>query len=460
MEVRIIRLGEGGVSVAMDIGNASEGAAKPAEATKLSEISLTQWKSGIAAWLGWLFDGLDGTLYTLVAATFVAQLLQTGNKAVVGQYASYIQAAFLIGWAIGGAVFGRIGDRIGRSKTIMLTILTYALFTGLSAFAWNWQSLLVFRFLAALGIGGEWAAGSSLVSETWPRKWRPWVSAVLQSAFQGGYLLASLSLIVYTSIFKDEQAIRWIFLIGALPALATVWIRRNIPETDEWSDAQAKKKREPSVSDLFRGEVLITTLKTILFCSTALTVVWALIFWGPQHLKNLPDLKGWAPKDVNKYVGFATGIATLAAIGGNFVGAFVAKRKGYRWAGAVMFTGSLVCMTTAYAVPHNHTEMLFFLPLAHFFVQGIFGLFPLYIPPLFPTLLRTTGAGFCYNIGRLVAAAGTIFFGLLSKVGNYQSTLFWVGVLPVIGLLMSFAIPEPKSEADRQDRDTTSKYGE
>ena len=345
--------------MATDIGKASERAATQAEATKLSEISPTQWKSGIAAWLGWLFDGLDSTLYTLVAATFVAQLLQTGAKAVVGQYASYIQAAFLVGWAIGGAVFGRIGDRIGRSKTIMLTILTYALFTGLSAFAWNWQSLLVFRFLAALGIGGEWAAGSSLVSETWPRKWRPWVSAVLQSAFQGGYLLASLSLIVYTSIFKDEQAIRWIFLIGALPALATVWIRRNIPETEEWSDAQAKKKQEPHVFDLFRGEVLTTTLKTILFCSTALTVVWALIFWGPQHLTNLPDLKGWAPKDINKYVAFATGIATLAAIGGNFVAAFVAKRKGYRWAGAVMFTGSLVCMTAAYAVPHNHTEMLF-----------------------------------------------------------------------------------------------------
>ena len=135
--------------MATDIGRANEGAATQAEATKLSEISPTQWKSGIAAWLGWLFDGLDSTLYTLVAATFVAQLLQTGSKAVVGQYASYIQAAFLVGWAIGGAVFGRIGDRIGRSKTIMLTIFTYALFTGLSAFAWNWQSLLVFRFLAA-----------------------------------------------------------------------------------------------------------------------------------------------------------------------------------------------------------------------------------------------------------------------------------------------------------------------
>ena len=416
---------------------------KTGEAQSLSEISPTQWKSGIAAWLGWLFDGLDGTLYTLVAATFVAQLLQTTNKQVTGQYSSYIQAAFLVGWAIGGTVFGRIGDKIGRSKTIMLTIITYAAFTGLSAFAWNWQSLLVFRFLAALGIGGEWAAGSSLVSETWPRKWRPWLSAILQSAFQGGFLLASLSLYIFTVIFPSETMIRWIFLIGALPALVTVWIRRNIPETDEWTRAQSNKLKEPTISDLFKGEVLVTTLKTILFCSTALTVVWALIFWGPQHLKNLPDLKGWKPGAIAQYVSLATGLATVTAIGGNFVGAFVAKTKGYRWAGVVMFAGSLICMTLAYAVPHNHTEMLFYLPLAHFFVQGIFGLFPLYIPPLFPTLLRTTGAGFCYNVGRLVAAVGTVVFGLFTKVGNYQLTLFWVGILPVIGLMMSFLIPEP-----------------
>ena len=414
------------------------------EAITIADISPTQWKSGIAAWLGWLFDGLDGTLYTLVAATFVAQLLHDTNKQVVGQYSSYIQAAFLVGWAIGGAVFGRIGDKIGRSRTIMLTIITYAAFTGLSAFAQNWQSLLVFRFLAALGIGGEWAAGSSLVSETWPRKWRPWLSAILQSAYQGGYLLASLSLFIFTFFIPDEKMTRWIFLIGALPALVTVWIRRNIPETEEWSLANSSKIKQPSISDLFKGEVLVTTLKTILFCSTALTVVWALIFWGPQHLKNLPDLKGWSPPAIAKYVALATGIATVCAIGGNFVGAFVAKRKGYRWAGAVMFAGSLICMSLAYGIPHTHTEMLIYLPLAHFFVQGIFGLFPLYIPPLFPTLLRTTGAGFCYNVGRLVAAAGTVVFGLFTKVGNYQATLFWVGMLPVIGLLMSFLIPEPR----------------
>src|SRR3954452_21020230 len=150
-----------------------------------------QWKSGIAAWLGWLFDGLDMHLYTLVAIPFVAQLLMVDRKdPSVGYYSSIIQAAFLVGWALGGGFFGRIGDRLGRSKALSLTVFTYACFTGLSFFATQWWHLLIFRFLAALGIGGEWAVGSSLLSETWPKRLRPWIAAVLQTAVNLGVLLA------------------------------------------------------------------------------------------------------------------------------------------------------------------------------------------------------------------------------------------------------------------------------
>src|SRR5438128_3025594 len=137
------------------------------EVRHLRDLSPQQWKSGIAAWLGWLFDGLDMHLYVLVATPFVAELLATDRKdPQVGFYGSWIQAAFLIGWALGGGFFGRIADRIGRSRALMLTILTYAFFTGLSFFAQEWWHLLIFRFLAALGIGGEWAVGASLPSET------------------------------------------------------------------------------------------------------------------------------------------------------------------------------------------------------------------------------------------------------------------------------------------------------
>src|SRR5271165_4319397 len=159
------------------------------EIQSLRDLSPHQWKSAVAAWLGWLFDGLDMHLYVLVAAPFVAELIgvsDTRNENV-GRYSSWIQAAFLVGWAIGGGFFGRIGDRIGRSRTLSLTILTYALFTGLAFFAQTWWQLLVVRFLAALGIGGEWAVGASLLAETWPRRWRPWIAAALQSGVNIGH---------------------------------------------------------------------------------------------------------------------------------------------------------------------------------------------------------------------------------------------------------------------------------
>ena len=157
--------------------------------TRLGDLSASQWKSGIAAWLGWLFDGLDMHLYTLVAAPFVAQLLDVGVRdPSVAKYSSIIQASFLVGWALGGGFFGRIGDRMGRSRALVLTILTYALFTGLSYFAQTWWQLMIFRFLAALGIGGEWAVGAALLSETWPKQWRPWLAAVLQTAVNVGIL--------------------------------------------------------------------------------------------------------------------------------------------------------------------------------------------------------------------------------------------------------------------------------
>src|SRR5262252_1157477 len=171
---------------------------RPEEVTRLRDLSSTQWKSGIAAWLGWLFDGLDMHLYTLVATPFVALLLsdQFGTTVdirdpLVTKYSSWIQASFLVGWALGGGLFGRIGDRLGRSRALMLTILTYAMFTGLSFFAHRWWHLLIFRFLAALGIGGEWAVGAALLLETWPSHWRHWIAGVLQSAVNLGVLLAS-----------------------------------------------------------------------------------------------------------------------------------------------------------------------------------------------------------------------------------------------------------------------------
>src|SRR5437879_9625044 len=235
---------------------------RPPESTGMGQISRTQWRSGAAAWLGWTFDGLDMHLYTLVAAPFVAHLLGdlSTKDPRVGHYSSSIQAAFLLGWALGGGFFGRIGDRLGRARALSLTILTYAAFTGLSFCAQAWWQLLIFRFLAGLGIGGEWAVGASLLSETWPRKWRPWIAAVLQTGVNVGILAA-----VFAHRILAAAPPRYLFLVGVLPALLVLWIRRAVPETEEWRAAKAAAHHhEPGVPDLFHAAPRRITLCVVL----------------------------------------------------------------------------------------------------------------------------------------------------------------------------------------------------
>ena len=407
----------------------------------MRDLTPQQWKSGIAAWLGWMFDGLDMHIYTLVAAPFVAQLLLASSTTdpSVGRHASIIQAGFMVGWALGGGFFGRIGDRLGRSRALCLTVLTYALFTGLSFFAQTWWHLLIFRFLSALGIGGEWAIGASLLSETWPRRWRPWIAAVLQTGVNIGVLLA-----VFSHYLLASQPPRYLFLVGVLPALMVFWIRRAVPEPEEWHAAKTKAKdREPGAADLFRGAVRRTTLSVILVCAVSLTGHWAFLFWHQQHLRNLPDVVNLSPEVKNYLAGQAMYIVIIASVVGNFFGSLLARWLGYRRAIAWMCLGYFLGMAGCYYVPRTQPELMWWL-IAPGFFQGVFALFTMYLPPLFPTLLRTTGAGFCYNIGRLAAAGGIVFFGLFSSVGDYRLTLLYAACLFLPAAFFALRLPEAK----------------
>lgn len=412
-------------------------------ATHLSDLTPQQWRSGLAAWLGWLFDGLDMHLYTLVAITFVAELMHADKSdPQVGYNSSLIQGAFLIGWALGGSVFGVIGDRIGRSRSLMLTILTYAVFTGLSFFAQDWWHLLLFRFLAALGIGGEWAVGASLLSETWPRHWRPWMAAVLQTAVNIGILVASIAV-----FFMAALPPRTVFLVGVLPAFLVLWIRRAVPETEEWSEAARRKHhRVPPVMDLFRGDLRRITLLTLTVCALSLTGHWAFMFWCSQHLRNLTELISWTDAERSRLVTWAMMVVMVSSIVGNFLSALVARRIGYRRAIVAFFFCYLVSMVGAYSVARGLGGLWPWL-VAIGICQGVFALFTMYMPPLFPTLLRTTGAGFCYNFGRIAAAVGTVYFGMFSKVGDYRLALMYAGLLFLPAALAASLLPEPSDGA-------------
>jgi MFS family permease len=413
------------------------------DVARLRDLSPQQWKSGVAAWLGWMFDGLDMHLYVLVAAPFVAELLgvSSAKDPLVGSYSSCIQAAFLIGWALGGGCFGRVADRLGRSRALMLTILTYACFTGLSFFAQTWWQLLLFRFLAALGIGGEWAVGAALLSETWPRRWRPWMAAVLQTGVNLGIMLASLAYFLLAGFPP-----RTVFLVGVLPALLVLWIRRAVPEPEEWQSAKREAVRaEPGFLELFRGPVRRTTVLTLLVCALALTGHWAFLFWYVQQLRNLPDLAGWTDPEKNQLVSEAVWLVTGASVVGNFLAAVLARWLKYRRAIACLCLAYCLSMVATYGWSLRH-EHLWYGLAAIGLCQGVFALFTMYLPPLFPTLLRTTGAGFCYNIGRVAAGLGTVFFGLFSRVGDYRLALLSAGFLFVPAAAIACLLPEPPDE--------------
>jgi MFS family permease len=411
-------------------------------------LSPAQWRSGIAAWLGWLFDGLDMHLYTLVAAPFVMQLLNaaSASDAAVKEKSSWIQAAFLVGWALGGGFFGRIGDRLGRSRALSLTILAYAIFTGLSFFAQTWWQLLIFRFIAALGIGGEWAVGASLLAETWPSRLRPWLAAILQTGVNLGVVIACT--IVF---FTDHWTLypRIVFLAGILPAFLVFWIRKKVPEPEEWSRANADAHgAPPRVRDLFAGDVRRITLLSIVICATSLTAWWSFMFWNQQHVRNLPELAAWPNEAREDLVSKVFSLVIGVSIVGNFAAGALAKRFGYRWGIALMFLGFFVSMFGCFAVPRSHESLIPWDAAVGFF-SGVFGLFTMYLPPLFPTLLRTTGAGFSYNIGRLAAAFGTVYFGLFAKVGDFRVPLFYASFLFRPPMLVVFALPE-HSDAKRR----------
>ena len=400
----------------------------------------------IAAWLGWAFDGLDGFLYTLVAVPFVLQLMtKNGVKPDMGQvteHAAMIQAVFLVGWAIGGAFFGWVGDRLGRSKTLALTIVTYAVFTGLHAFATEWWHLLILRFIAALGIGGEWAAGSALVSETMPKRYRFLSGAILQSGYMAGQILAGL-----TTLNMSGFDPRWVFVVGVLPAFFTLWLRRNVGESPEWHEK--RQVASAKVSELFKGRVLKTTILTVCITSICLITIWGLFYYSTQVIRAAGLSMKLAPPQITVIASWALIIGAVWNIVGNFFCVWLFRQIGIRRGFAILMVLSLVCFFKYAEAGKAATDMeslyvaIRWYYASLFFCGGLFAIFPVYLPPLFPTMLRTTGSGLCYNFGRIASAVGTVYGGVIAaNYGGPAAVIHNLAFLYIPGILIAFLLPE------------------
>jgi MFS family permease len=416
----------------------------------LQGVTRYQWLVLFVAWLGWVFDAMDATIYTLVLHPALTELLGSPTGGGVAQeaitwYGGIIFSIFLVGWAVGGVCFGLLADRFGRTRTLIYTILIYALFTGLAAFSQTWWQLALYRFLTALGIGGEWAAGAALVAEVWSEEKRAKAAGLLQSAWAAGFFLAAA-----VNLLLRHQGWRPIFLVGVAPALVALLVRVWVKEPERWvlSRQQAWQSGaagRPRLSALFKPNLLRPTLVGSGLAFVAVFGLWGATYWTPTLVRSLPEMKSADPVTLTTAVSYGMLLLNAGAFVGYLVFGPVADRFGRRAAFAFTCGGSLIVLPLTFLVPHSYGRFLLFLPILGFFNNGIFSGFPIYLPELYPTRLRATGAGFCFNVGRVFASAGPFLTGVLvTRLGSLGRAASAVALIYLVGLIILLFAPETR----------------
>lgn len=415
-------------------------------------LSCYQWTVLIAAWIGWGFDIFDGILFNYVAPNCVPTLLgltigSPEAKQATLFWTGLLTSMLLVGWAIGGVVFGWVCDRIGRTRTLLLTMLTYAVGTAACAFAPNIWVLMLFRLVASLGIGGEWAAGASMVAEAVPEKRRVEAGALLYTSAPFGLFLATfVNLQVAGVWFKDQPELSWryVFLFGLVPAFAAFVMRLFVKEPERWKNVAAKTT-PPRIAELFAPEYRRYTLSGFLMAFVALLTWWSCNAFIPVVSSGLAQTAAKASGlDKSATLGLVEHwkfLATVCFNSGGLIGTLLtipaAKLLGRKCMFAIYYALSAVAIFVTFGLdllPELRLYLYFFVGLTVF---GVFGSFTYYLPELFPTRLRGTGAGFTYNIGRVVAAAGPFIVGAIAARGTDRTldVLFWIGAVPLLGLM-------------------------
>jgi len=404
------------------------------------------------AWLGWVFDSMDSTIYAMVLQPALHDLLHVqtsgaGSQEAIAWYGGIIFSVFLIGWALGGVLFGVLADRFGRTKTLIFTILIYALFTGLAALSATWWQLALYRFLTALGIGGEWAAGAALVAEVWPEEKRAKAAGILQSAWAAGFLVAAV-----VNMLLCRSSWRLLFVVGIAPAIVALLVRLWVREPERWVRAR-ERERQPGVArgrklaELFQPRWRRATLIGSGLAFVAVFGLWGATNWTPTLVRSLPELQGAGVAVQARCVSYATMLLNLGALAGYLSFGPLADRWGRRAVFALMCVGSLVMLPVAFLTPRSFANVLLLLPLLGFFNNGIFSGFPIYLPELYPTRIRATGAGFCFNVGRVLASAGPFLTGfLVTGLGSFGRAASAIAVIYLVGLLLLPFAPETRGQ--------------
>ncbi|MFO0888479.1 MAG: MFS transporter [Isosphaeraceae bacterium] len=475
------------------------------------ELSLAHWWILVVAVLGWLFDAMDQRLFIIARTPALQELVPGVGPDRLPTFAGMATGLFIAGWATGGLLFGLLGDRWGRVRTMSLTILVYSIFTGLSGLARSWPEFAAYRFLCGMGIGGEYAAGVALVAETMPPRARPFALGLVQAFSSVGAIIGSgLSLLIRPqAMIGGTSGWRLLFGLGLIPSLLVVLIRWRAKEPDRWlrardeararslSGVEAGARPEMQLGDLraiFGDPVLRRrTLVGMILGMVGQIGLWSIGLYTPELVRSslLTQRRGevaatlsgapseeiagldldrlaraatpseaeaversaaWKRED-DSYVGWGTLLQDVGSFFGAPLCTAVAVRWGRRRAFALAYAMALAAVWFTFNCFARGPDVYWMLPLLGFCTCGIFGVIIVYLPELYPTHLRTTGTGFCYNIARYITATGplvlgrlTLLFGGLGYATPIRQAAMTMALVYLVGLAVVPFAPETRGQ--------------
>ena len=424
----------------------------------LDGVTPYHWLVVLIASCGWLFDCMDQRLFVLARESALNELLRDdpGRLAVARTYSGYATTSMILGWATGGIIFGMMSDKLGRVKTMVATLLVYSGFTGLSGLAGGWMDFVIYRFLVGLGVGGMFGAATALVAESVPSGFRAVALGALQALSAVGNIIGSLvSLQVPPGAVDFAGGFsgwRVLFFIGVLPALLVAPILFFLREPESWIKARAKAAegglqaaRVGSPIELFREERWRrNTIVGIFLGVSGMIGLWGIGFFSPELISTA--LQGEPQAVVDRVRGWGTALQDVGAFLGMTVFTLAAALFSRRAAFLGAFVLSMVVTMFVFSSLRTASDAYWMLPMMGFAQLSIFAGYSIYFPELFPTRLRGTGVGFCYNTVRYLAAPAPILFGYLATMMSFRTAATMMATVYLAGIVALIWAPETKGK--------------
>ncbi len=421
----------------------------------LAKTGSSRWHAFAAAWFGEAFDAMDSSIYFIALYPAMAELLHSKNDSEIGWYGSVVLAVFMLGWAAGAVLFGMLADRIGRAKTMIISIPVYAIASGLCAMSHNWVELAVCRFIVGIGIGGEIGLGYVLIAEAWKGRSRLWATCAGEASFTCGVLFCA-----FFNEILGHHGWRWLFVAGLLPALFTLYIRSSLKESDAFVIVDTHRKtlankqaRELSVRDhqflrlplmeLWQGPTRKHLLVMTFICTCTIIGWSACLSWISPWINQITGSLAVDERSL------ASTILSIGCLVGCFITPIFFKRFGRVLTMKICFGAAFLCTAGMFLTVKSYgLPLLFWNFVVGIFVNMQFAALAIYIPEIFTTRFLASAMGFCFGAGRVFAAVIALCGGQLIILyhGSYALASATLAFIYVIGLIASFWLPETNGE--------------